>query len=74
MKRVRLLILIIVSFGLGLVGNGCDQELHLIEHQVYFLDDQTASLVPERRQYNLKNKTRTFRVGLKPADKRSQTP
>lgn len=56
MERLQLLILIIISFGLGFVGNGCNQELQLIEHQVYFLDDRTASLVPERRQYNLKNK------------------
>ena len=56
MKRLKLFILIIVSFGLGFVGNGCNRESHLIEHQVYFLDDQTVSLVPERRQYNLKNK------------------
>ena len=56
MKRLKVVILIIVSFGLGFVANGCNQELHLIEHQIYFLDDQTASLVPERRQYNTKNK------------------
>lgn len=56
MKRLKLVIVIIVSFGLGFVGNGCNQESHLIEHQVYFFDDRTASLVPERRQYNLKNK------------------
>ena len=56
MIRLKLLILLIVSFGFGFVGNGCNRESHLIEHQVYFLDDQTASLVPERRQYNLKNK------------------
>ena len=56
MEKSKLFILIIVSFGLGFVGNGCNRESHLIEHQVYFLDHQTASLVPERRQYNLKNK------------------
>lgn len=56
MKRLKLVILIIVSFGLGFVSNGCNQESHLIEHQVYFLDDRTVSLVPERRQYNTKNK------------------
>ena len=56
MKRLKLFVLIIVLFGLGFVGNGCNRELHLIEHQVYFLDDQTASLVPETRQYNVKNK------------------
>ena len=56
MKRLKLLILIIVSCGLGFVGNSCNRESHLVEHQVYFLNDQTASLVPERRQYNLKNK------------------
>ena len=56
MKTLKLLILIIISFGLGVVGNGCDGEIDLMEHQVYFLDDQTGSLVPERRQYNLKNK------------------
>ena len=56
MKKLKSFVLIIVAFGLGFVGNGCDRELHLIEHQVYFLDDRTASFVPERRQYNLKNK------------------
>ena len=56
MKRFKLVVLIIVSFGLGCVGNGCNRESHLIEHQVYFLEDRTASLVPERRQYNTKNK------------------
>ena len=56
MKRLELSILIVVWFVLGFLGNGCNQELHLIEHQVYFLDDQTASLIPERRQYNTKNK------------------
>ena len=56
MNRLKSFVLIMVSFGLWFVGNGCDQELHLIEHQAYFLDDQTSSLVPERRQYSLKNK------------------
>ena len=56
MEKPKLFILIIVSFGLGFVGNGCNREVHLIEHQVYFLDDQTASLVSEPRQYNAKNK------------------
>ena len=56
MKTLKLLILIVISFGLGVVGNGCDGELHLMEHQVYFFDDQTGSLVPERRLYNMKNK------------------
>ena len=56
MEKSKLFILITVSFGLGFVANGCNWESHLIEHQVYFLNDQTASLVPERRQYNLKNK------------------
>ena len=56
MKKLKSFALIIVAFGLGFVGNGCDRELNLMEHQVYFLENRTASLVPERRQYNLKNK------------------
>ena len=56
MNRLKSFVLIMVSFGLWFVGNGCDQELHLIEHQAYFLDDQTSSLVPERRQYGMKAK------------------
>ena len=56
MEKPKLFILLIVSCGIGFVANGCNRESHLIEHQVYFLDDRTASLVPERRQYNLKNK------------------
>jgi spore germination protein GerM len=56
MNRLKSFVLIMVSFGLWFVRNGCDQELHLIEHQAYFLDDQTSSLVPERRQYGMKAK------------------
>ena len=56
MEKPKLFILLIVSCGIGFVANGCNRESHLIEHQVYFLNDQTASLVPERRQYNPKNK------------------
>ena len=56
MNRLKSFVLIMVSLGLWFMGNGCDRELNLMEHQVYFLDDRIASLVPERRQYNLKNK------------------
>ena len=56
MKTLKPFVLIIVLFGIGFMGNGCDRELHLIEHQVYFLDDRATSLVPEERQYNTKNK------------------
>ena len=56
MNRLKSFVLIMVSLGLWFMGNGCDRELNLMEHQVYFLDDRTSSLVPERRQYNLKSK------------------